>query len=38
MQELFRVLKPGGMGIFQIPQDLSRAITFSDDTVFSKKK
>ena len=28
MQELYRVLKPGGMGIFQIPQDLSRDVTF----------
>jgi hypothetical protein len=28
MQELYRVLKPGGMGIFQIPQDLSREFTF----------
>ena len=33
MQELYRVLKPGGMGIFQIPQDLSRAVTFSDDSI-----
>jgi 2-polyprenyl-3-methyl-5-hydroxy-6-metoxy-1,4-benzoquinol methylase len=27
MQELYRVLKPGGMAILQIPQDLSRAAT-----------
>lgn len=33
MQELFRVMKPGGMGIFQIPQDLSRATTFEDDSI-----
>jgi predicted SAM-dependent methyltransferase len=38
MQELFRVLKPGGMGIFQIPQDLSRATTFSDDTITDQKE
>jgi predicted SAM-dependent methyltransferase len=38
MQELYRVLKPGGMGIFQIPQDLSRAITFSDDTIVDQKE
>ncbi|MDD2985166.1 class I SAM-dependent methyltransferase [Flavobacterium sp.] len=38
MQELFRVLKPGGMGIFQIPQDLSRAVTFSDDSITDKKE
>ena len=24
MQELYRVMQPGGMGIFQIPQDLNR--------------
>ena len=38
MQELYRVLKPGGMGIFQIPQDLNRAITFSDDTITDAKE
>ncbi len=38
MQELYRVLKPGGMGIFQIPQDLSREITFSDDTIVDQKE
>lgn len=38
MQELFRVLKPEGMGIFQIPQDLSREITFEDDTITDKKE
>jgi predicted SAM-dependent methyltransferase len=38
MQELYRVLKPGGMGIFQIPQDLSRAITFADDSITDEKE
>ena len=38
MQELYRVLKPGGMGIFQIPQDLSRAVTFSDDSITDPKE
>ncbi len=38
MQELYRVLKPGGMGIFQIPQDLSREKTFADDTITDKKE
>ena len=38
MKELYRVLKPGGFGIFQIPQDLSRAITFEDNTITDKKE
>lgn len=38
MQELYRVLKPGGMAILQIPQDLSRATTFSDDTITDQKE
>ena len=38
MQELFRVLKPGGMAILQIPQDLSRATTFSDDSIIDQKE
>jgi SAM-dependent methyltransferase len=38
MQELYRVLKPGGYGVFQIPQDLSRAITFEDDSITDKKE
>lgn len=33
MQELYRILKPGGMAILQIPQDLSRATTFEDDSI-----
>jgi hypothetical protein len=38
MQELLRVMKPGGMGIFQIPQDLNRATTFTDDTITDAKE
>lgn len=38
MQELFRVLKKGGFGIFQIPQDLSRETTFEDNSIIDKKE
>ena len=38
MQELYRVLKKGGFGIFQIPQDLSREKTFEDDSITDKKE
>jgi SAM-dependent methyltransferase len=38
MQELYRVMKPGGMGIFQIPQDLQRATTFTDDSITDPKE
>ena len=38
IQELFRVMKPGGMGIFQIPQDLKRATTFEDHTITNRKE
>ena len=35
MQELFRVLKPNGMGVFQIPQDLSLDSTYEDFSITS---
>lgn len=38
MQELYRVLKPNGMGIFQIPQDLGREHTFEDDSITDPKE
>ncbi|PKQ43783.1 class I SAM-dependent methyltransferase [Confluentibacter flavum] len=38
MQELYRVMKVGGMGVFQIPQDLSRNTTFEDNTITDKKE
>ncbi|SNZ00759.1 class I SAM-dependent methyltransferase [Flagellimonas pacifica] len=38
MQELYRVLKPGGWGIFQIPQDLNREKTFEDNSITDKKE
>lgn len=33
MSELFRILKPGGTAILQIPQDLKREKTFQDDSI-----
>ncbi|MBQ0786639.1 MAG: class I SAM-dependent methyltransferase [Oceanihabitans sp.] len=38
IQELYRVMKPGGYGIFQIPQDLTRQTTFEDNTITDKKE
>jgi SAM-dependent methyltransferase len=38
MQELYRILKPGGFGIFQIPQDLNRETTFEDNSITDKKE
>lgn len=38
MKELYRVLKPGGMAILQIPQDTSRTVTFEDNSITDKKE
>lgn len=38
MKELYRILKPGGWGIFQIPQDLNRAVTYEDHSITDKKE
>ncbi len=38
MQELLRVLKPGGMAILQIPQELDRETTFEDDSITDPKE
>jgi len=38
MKELFRVMKKGGMGIFQIPQDLNRDVTFEDNSITDPKE
>lgn len=33
MSEMYRVMKPGGWGIFQVPQDLGRDTTFEDPNI-----
>lgn len=38
IQEMYRILKPNGWGIFQIPQDLNRETTFEDDTITDRKE
>jgi predicted SAM-dependent methyltransferase len=38
MQELYRVMTVGGYGIFQIPQDSKREVTFEDDSIIDQKK
>ena len=38
IKELFRVMKKGGMGIFQVPQDLNRDITFEDNSITDPKE
>lgn len=38
MYELYRVLKPGGFGVFQIPQDINRKTTFEDNSITDKKE
>ncbi|GAB2768102.1 class I SAM-dependent methyltransferase [Actinomadura fibrosa] len=38
MQELFRILTPGGTAILQIPQDLNREGTFEDDSITDPKE
>ena len=38
MKELYRVMKKGGMGVFQIPQDINRETTFEDNSITDKKE
>lgn len=36
MQELYRVLRPNGIAILQIPQELDRDVTFEDNSITSR--
>lgn len=38
MSELYRVMKKGGWGIFQVPIDYSRETTFEDDSITDPKE
>ncbi len=38
MREIYRILKPGGTAILQIPQDLNLEQTFEDDSITNKKE
>lgn len=38
MQELYRVMKLNGFGIFQIPQDINREKTFEDNSITDPKE
>jgi hypothetical protein len=38
MRELNRVMKHGGWGIFQVPQDFSRAETYEDKSITSPEE
>ncbi|MBM78882.1 MAG: SAM-dependent methyltransferase [Crocinitomicaceae bacterium] len=37
MKELYRVMKPGGWGIFQVPIDYDNPVTYEDNSITSEK-
>lgn len=38
MREIYRVMKPNGWAILQVPQDFSRATTYEDPTVIGREE
>lgn len=38
MQEIYRVLAPGGTAILQVPYEASRSVTFEDDSITDPKE